>query len=159
VTLSIRPATAADAATIRRLIHELAAFERAPEAVENTPENLAGQLEADPPPFGCLVAERDGEVVGFALHFFNYSTWTGRQGLYVEDLYVTPEARGAGAGKALFLALAGIARERGCGRMEWSVLDWNRGAIDFYRSFGAKPMDEWTTFRLDRAALEKLAGR
>ena len=143
---------------IHRLVSELAVFERAPDASVNTPENLAAQLAQDPPPFGCLIAERDGAAIGFALYFFNYSTWTGRPGLYVEDLYVTPEARGIGAGKALFLALAGIARERGCGRMEWSVLDWNRGAIDFYRSFGAEPMDEWTTFRLDRAGMEKLEG-
>ena len=158
MTCAIRPATAVDAAVIHRLVSELAVFERAPDASVNTPENLAAQLAQDPPPFGCLIAERDGAAIGFALYFFNYSTWTGRPGLYVEDLYVTPEARGIGAGKALFLALAGIARERGCGRMEWSVLDWNRGAIDFYRSFGAEPMDEWTTFRLDRAGMEKLEG-
>jgi GNAT superfamily N-acetyltransferase len=158
VTCAIRTATTADAATIHALVSELAAFERAPDAVENTPENLAAQLAADPPPFGCLIAERAGAAIGFALYFFNYSTWTGRPGLYVEDLYVTPAARGSGAGKALFLALARIARERGCGRMEWSVLDWNVGAIDFYRAFGAAPMDEWTTFRLDRAAIAKLAG-
>lgn len=157
MTCAIRPATAADAPTIHGLVCELAAFERAPDAVENTPDNLASQLAADPPPFDCLVAERDGEIVGFALYFFNYSTWTGRPGLYIEDLYVTPGARGSGAGKALFLALVRVAVERGCGRMEWSVLDWNRSAIEFYRAFGAKPMDEWTTFRLDRADLERLA--
>ena len=159
MSCAIRPATPADAPTIHRLIRELAAFERAPDAVENTPENLAWQLAADAPPFGCLVAERGGGIAGFALYFFNYSTWTGRPGLYVEDLYVTPEARGEGVGKALFLALARIAAERGCGRMEWSVLDWNRTAIDFYRSFGARPMDDWTTYRLDAEALEKIAGR
>ena len=156
MSCAIRPATPADAPTIHRLIRELAAFERAPDAVENTPENLAAQLAADPPPFGCLIAERGGAAIGFALYFFNYSTWTGRPGLYVEDLYVTPAARGAGAGRALFLAMARIAVERGCGRMEWSVLDWNQGAIEFYRSFGARPMDEWTTFRLDRAGIGKL---
>jgi GNAT superfamily N-acetyltransferase len=159
MTCTIRAATPDDAAAIHRFISELAAFEREPDAVENTPANLAAQLAGEGRPFACLLAEEGGGPVGFALYFFNYSTWTGRPGLYVEDLYVTPAARGRGAGKALFLAMASVARERGCGRMEWSVLDWNQEAIDFYRAFGAKPMDEWTTFRLDGAALERLGKR
>lgn len=159
MTCSVRAATPRDAAAIHRFISELAAFEREPDAVENTPENLAAQLAGERRPFECLLAEEGGEPVGFALYFFNYSTWTGRPGLYVEDLYVTPAARGRGAGKALFLAMADAARGRGCGRMEWSVLDWNGGAIAFYRAFGARAMDEWTTFRLDRAALERLGRR
>jgi GNAT superfamily N-acetyltransferase len=159
MTCTVRAATAADAGAIHSFISELAAFERAPRAVENTPANIAAQLSSDEPPFACLIAEAEGGPVGFALYFFNYSTWTGRPGLYVEDLYVSPAARGRGAGKALLLAMADVARERGCGRMEWSVLDWNERAIDFYRAFGARPMDEWTTFRMDRAALERLKGR
>ena len=159
MTIAIRAATPADAPVIHRFVRELAAFERAPDAVANTPENLAAQLAEPAPPFACLIAERGGAPVGFALYFFNYSTWTGRPGLYVEDLYVTPERRGEGAGRALFVALAGIARARGCGRMEWSVLDWNAGAIAFYRAFGAAPLDEWTTFRLDAAALARVLSR
>jgi GNAT superfamily N-acetyltransferase len=159
MTCTIRAATAADAEAIHRFVFELATFERDPGAVANTPANLAAQLSQERPPFECVVAEDGGEPLGFGLYFFNYSTWTGRPGLYIEDLYVTPAARKRGAGKALFLAMVDVARERGCGRMEWSVLDWNAGAIEFYRAFGAKPMDEWTTFRMDRAALEKLWAR
>ena len=159
MTCTIRAATPDDATAIHRFVSELAAFEREPDAVESTPANLAAQLAEERPSFECLVAEERGEPVGFALYFFNYSTWTGRPGLYVEDLYVTPASRGRGAGKALFLAMAGVAKERGCGRMEWSVLDWNQKAIDFYRAFGARPMDGWTTFRIDRVALERLGKR
>lgn len=159
MTISVRAAIPADAAVIHRFIRELAAFEREPDAVANTPANLAAQLAANPAPFGCLIAERGGAAIGFALYFFNYSTWTGRPGLWIEDLYVTPAERGGGAGKALFLALVAIAEGRGCGRVEWSVLDWNAAAIAFYRSFGARPMDEWTTFRLDAAAIERIRGR
>lgn len=159
MTCAIRAATPADAATIHRFVSELAAFEREPDAVESTPANLAAQLAGEGRPFECLLVEEGGEPVGFALYFFNYSTWTGRPGLYVEDLYVTPAARGRGAGKALFLAMAGVAARRGCGRMEWSVLDWNEGAIAFYRALGARAMDGWTTFRLDSAALARLGKR
>ena len=102
-------------------------------------------------------AEHGGEPAGFALFFHNYSTWTGKPGLYLEDLFVREPMRGKGIGKALLLHLVGIARERGCARMEWSVLDWNRTAIDFYRSLGARPQSEWTVYRLDQEALERLA--
>ena len=159
MTCAIRAATPADAGTIHRFISELAAYEREPQAVVNTPANIAAQLSQERPPFECLLAHDGGEPLGFGLYFFNYSTWTGRPGLYIEDLYVTPAARGRGAGRALFLAMVDVARERGCGRMEWSVLDWNVSAVEFYRAFGARPMDEWTTFRMDRAALEKLWAR
>jgi GNAT superfamily N-acetyltransferase len=105
----------------------------------------------------CLVAEHDGEVVGLALWFLNFSTWVGRHGVYLEDLFVRPSARGTGLGKALLLRLVEIARERGYGRVEWSVLDWNVDAQGFYRALGAKPMDEWTVWRLDEDAINRLA--
>ena len=106
-----------------------------------------------------LIAERDGAPVGFALFFHNFSTFEGQPGIYLEDLFVSPEARGSGAGKALLAALATLALERGCARLEWSVLDWNTPAIEFYRSLGAKSMDEWTINRVEGTALSALAGR
>jgi GNAT superfamily N-acetyltransferase len=111
----------------------------------------------DRPPFECLIGELDGAPAGFALFFQNYSTWTGKPGIYLEDLFVRPEARGRGLGKALLVHLAGIACERGCGRFEWAVLDWNRPAIEFYESLRAKPMAEWTVYRLAGDALRRLA--
>ena len=105
-----------------------------------------------------MIAEWEGKPAGFALYFHNFSTWLGKPGLYLEDLFVRESMRGKGIGKALLLHLAGIARDRGCGRMEWSVLDWNTPAIDFYKALGAEPMDEWTVYRLDAAALERVAG-
>jgi GNAT superfamily N-acetyltransferase len=133
---------------IRALIGELAAYERAPDAVEATEEGLRAALFAATPHVWCHVAAVDGEVVGFALWFLNFSTWQGRHGLYLEDLFVRPAYRGTGLGKALLTTLVGIARERGYGRVEWVVLDWNEPAHAFYRSLGAVPMDEWTTWRL-----------
>ncbi|MFN3201108.1 MAG: GNAT family N-acetyltransferase [Bradymonadia bacterium] len=152
----IRFATPDDAQTIHRFVCELAVYEKEPDAVEVTPEILREQLNSDRPPFECLIAEDGDEPVGMALFFHNYSTWRGKRGLYLEDLYVTPSARGRGFGLALLKALARIARERDCARMEWSVLDWNTPAIEFYEALGAKPMSEWTTFRLTGEALEKL---
>ena len=146
--MTLRPATAADAATLHRFIVELAVFEREPDAVEATPEGLAEQLASDDPPFEALIAEDDGVPVGFALFTRSYSTWRGRPGLWLEDLYVTPEARGRGIGRALLEALIGIARQRGHGRVEWSVLDWNVEAHAFYRTLGAAPVDGWTRWRL-----------
>jgi GNAT superfamily N-acetyltransferase len=157
MNVSIRFATPADASDIHRLIVALAEYEREPDAVEVDPETLRAQLESERPPFECLVAERGDRVVGFALFFHNYSTWRGRRGLYLEDLFVEPEHRGAGLGRALLVRLAEIAVERGCGRMEWSVLDWNQPAIDFYRVLGASPLEQWTTFRLVGDALDELA--
>ncbi len=158
MSLILRPATVDDAPVLHRFICELATYEREPDAVVATVEGLAEQLAQRPPPFECLVAELGaGEPVGFALYFHNYSTWRGRRGLYLEDLYVTPSARRRGVGKALLVALAQIAHERGCARMEWSVLDWNEPAIAFYRSLGAVPMSEWTVFRLDEAGIARLA--
>lgn len=158
--IRIRFATPDDAETIHRFVCELAAYEREPDAVEVDPPTLAAQLAAERPPFECLLAEQGPErrPVGFALFFHNYSTWRGRRGLYLEDLYVPPALRGRGIGKALLVRLAAIAVERGCARMEWSVLDWNTPAHGFYRSIGAHPMDAWTVWRLTGAPLAALAG-
>lgn len=156
-TIRIREATPADAATIHRFISELAAFEREPDAVEATPESLRLQMEGPSPPFECLIAEVGGEPAGFALFFKNYSTWRGRHGLYLEDIYVTPAHRRKGIAKELLRRLAALALRRGAGRLELSVLDWNRSAIEFYRSLGARPLDEWTTYRFTDRELGQIA--
>lgn len=155
----IRPATPADVPNILRFVCELAEYEREPDAVEATEELLAEALFGPHPAAEAVIAEQDGAPIGFALFFHNFSTWKGRRGLYLEDLYVTPAARGSGAGKALLRHLAGVALDRGCARFEWSVLDWNTPAIDFYRAMGAVGMDEWTIQRVDGDALARLAGR
>lgn len=155
--LCIRPALGADMKTLLGLILELADYERMADQVIATPELLAESLFGVDAVAAAVIAEWQGEAVGFALWFRNFSTFVGRPGLYLEDLYVRESHRGRGIGKALLLHLATIARERGYGRMEWSVLDWNQPAIDFYRSLGALPLSEWTVFRLDRKALEALA--
>ena len=155
---AIRAATVADAATILRLIRELAAYEREPDAVELTLPVLQAQLGAERPPFECVIAELDHEPVGFALFFPNYSTWRGCVGLHLEDLYVMPAARGCGLGKALLAHLAKLAVARGYARLEWSVLDWNTPAVEFYRGLGAEPLSEWTGYRLTGATLAQLAG-
>lgn len=150
---SIRPAREDDVPIIVSLIKELADYEREPDAAKATAEDIRTALFGDAPATFCHVAERDGEVVGLAIWFLNFSTWTGKHGIYLEDLFVRPSARGTGLGKALLTRLIDIARERGYGRVEWSVLDWNTPAIDFYRSLGAKPMEDWTVWRLDGSAL------
>ena len=154
----IRPATPADVATILGFVRDLAAFEREPDAVDATEPILAAALFGDAPAAEAVIAEAAGEAVGFALFFHNFSTWTGRRGLYLEDLYVTPAARGQGVGKALLRHLAALAVARDCARFEWSVLDWNAAAIAFYRSVGAVGMDGWTVQRLSGDALARLAG-
>ena len=152
----IRPATRHDVPAILQMIHELAIYEKEPDAVRNTPEKLAEALFGEHPRVFATMAENTaGEVQGFALWFLNYSTWEGVHGIYLEDLYVSPEARGEGHGKALLKHLAGIAIENGYARVEWSVLDWNEPSINFYRSLGARPMDGWSTFRLTGEALEQ----
>lgn len=156
---NIRPATPADVALILRFIRELAEFEREPEAVHATEPMLHEALFGAAPAAEAVIAEREGQPAGFALFFHNFSTWTGRKGMYLEDLYVTPEARGAGVGTALLRHLAGLALDRGCGRFEWSVLDWNEPAIRFYRAMGAVGMDEWRVQRVAGDALVQLAGR
>ncbi|RZL99077.1 MAG: GNAT family N-acetyltransferase [Sphingomonas sp.] len=155
----IRPATPADVPTILRFVRELAAFEREPDAVEATEPMLADALFGAQPAAEAVIAEGASGAVGFALFFHNFSTWKGRRGLYLEDLYVTPDARGAGVGAALLRHLAGLALDRGCARFEWSVLDWNEGAIRFYRALGAVGQEEWTVQRVDGAALHALAAR
>ncbi len=157
MSLHIRPALEADAATIVTLIQALAAYEREPDAVEVTASDLAAQLASPSPPFACLLALWHGEVCGFALYFQSYSTWRGRPGLYLEDLFVTPERRGLGIGKALLCRLAALAVARGYARMEWAVLNWNQPAIDFYTALGATPQNEWTRYRLCDAPLQRLA--
>jgi GNAT superfamily N-acetyltransferase len=156
--LRIRVANADDAATILRFIQELAEYEREPDAVKTSAETLYAQLSAEKPPFECLIAEEGSEPVGFALFFQNYSTWRGQAGVYLEDLYVPQRLRRKGIGRALLRAVARIAVERNAGRLEWAVLDWNQPAIDFYRSLGAIPMNEWTVFRLADGSLANLAG-
>lgn len=157
MSLVLREATFEDAAVVHRFICELAAYEKEPDAVEVTPAQLAAQLGSERPPFECVLADLDRAPVGFALFFHNYSTWRGRPGLYLEDLFVTPSARGRGVGLALFRHLARVAVERGCARMEWAVLDWNEPAIAFYRHQGAVPLTDWTTFRLTGDALIEAA--
>lgn len=156
---TIRRAGPADAALLLRFIQALADYEREPDAVRTDVDTLAAQLAMDPPPFECLLAEADGEALGFALWFHSYSTWRGRPGLYLEDLFVPPEHRGRGIGAALLAELAAIAVERDCARMEWAVLDWNEPAHGFYRSLGAVPLEEWTVWRLTDEPLATLAAR
>lgn len=155
--LSIRFAGPDDAATLHRFIVALATYEKEPEAVEATPDGLAAQMRSPRPPFECLLAERDGRPVGFALFFQTYSTWRGRPGIWLEDLFVDESERRAGVGRALLARLAEIAVERQFGRLEWSVLDWNEPAIRFYRSLGSAAQDDWTMHRLANEALEALA--
>jgi GNAT superfamily N-acetyltransferase len=159
MTVSIRPATPADVPTILRFVRELAAFERAPDAVKASEPMLQAALFEAPPAAEALIAERDGAAVGFAIFYVTFSTWTGRRGLWLDDLYVAPEARGHGVGAALLARLAGIALDRGYARFEWWVLDWNTPAIDFYRAKGAIAQDEWTVQRVEGEALVTLAGR
>ncbi|MET3724419.1 GNAT family N-acetyltransferase [Sphingomonas trueperi] len=156
----IRFATPADVPQILGFVRELAEFEREPDAVVATEPMLEAALFGPRPAAEAVIAEtEDGVPLGFALFFQNFSTWTGLPGMYLEDLYVTPAARGAGVGKALLRHLADIAVTRGYARFEWSVLDWNQPAIDFYRAMGAVGMDEWTVQRVTGDALAKLAGR
>jgi GNAT superfamily N-acetyltransferase len=154
--MTIRLARAEDADTIHGFIVGLAVYERAPDAVEVTPAVLRAQLASPRPPFECLIAERDGVAVGFALFFPTYSTWRGTPGIHLEDLFVVEAHRRRGVGRALVRRLAALARERGCARLELAVLDWNAPAIAFYRALGAEPLAEWTLFRVDGPALEAL---
>lgn len=153
----IRFAEPADVATILRFVRELAEYERELDKVVATEPMLHEALFSTPPAAEALIAEADGAPVGLALFFHNFSTWTGWRGLYLEDLYVTPDARGTGIGKALLKRLAQIAVERGCQRFEWAVLDWNTPAQDFYKAMGASIMDDWRICRMSGDALTKFA--
>ncbi|RRD66430.1 GNAT family N-acetyltransferase [Comamonadaceae bacterium OH2310_COT-174] len=155
--LHIREATPQDCALILRFIRELARYEKAEQAVQASQEQLQRTLFCAQPAVFALILQAGDEPIGFAIYFFNYSTWQGRHGLYLEDLYITPEGRGLGGGKALLQHLARIAVERDCGRFEWSVLDWNTPAIEFYERLDAQPQREWLRYRLSGAALQALA--
>jgi GNAT superfamily N-acetyltransferase len=155
--LKIRDAVVIDVPVILQLIRDLATYERAPNDVVATEEGLRDVLFGRNPSAKVLLAFAGTDPVGFAVYFFNFSTWLGRPGLYLEDLFVKPETRGRGYGRALLVHLAQIARQHGCGRMEWAVLDWNEPAIQFYKKLGAKAQHDWTVFRLTRDEIAKLA--
>lgn len=156
MTLSIRPAIAADLPLIAQLIRDLAEYERLADEVRFDPAVLGAKLFGPRPYAEVAIGEIDGVAQGFALFFHNFSTFEGRPGIYLEDLFVRPGARGSGLGKALLAHLAALAVDRDCARLEWSVLDWNEPAIGFYRKLGARLMDEWTVMRVDGAALAQL---
>ena len=155
--IEIRRAEPADAALILRFITDLAIYEKAEDEVVATVADIQRSLFSEGANARALICDIDAAPAGFAVYFFNYSTWLGRNGLYLEDLYISPESRGQGAGKALLRKLAKIAVSKDCGRFEWSVLDWNEPAIKFYQSIGAEPQDEWVGYRLSGRALEELA--
>ncbi len=153
----LRKAVAADVPLILELIRGLAIYEREPDAVTATEGDLMRDGFGPEPFFHCLIAEHDGRAAGFAFYFFNYSTWLGRPGLYLEDLFVQPEFRGLGIGKALLAQVAAIAVEKGCPRLQWEVLDWNTPAVEFYRALGASFLDEWRNVRMTGDAIAALA--
>ena len=157
--LSIRPATPADVPTILRFIHELATYEREPDAVVATEADLLRDGWGPTPRFTALIADFNGEPAGFALYFTSYSTWRGHHGIRLEDLYVTPALRGKGIGKALLAKLAAIAVQQGCPRLEWDVLEWNAPAIAVYEAIGAHILTEWRIMRLADESLRNLAAK
>lgn len=156
---TIRPATVSDVPGVLGLIRDLARYEKEPDAVRTTEDMLRGALFGEHPAVFAHVAERDGRLVGLALWFLTFSTWEGVHGIWLEDLYVRPEERGLGTGKALLGALAGLCAERGYARLEWCVLNWNAPSIGFYESVGAHPQDDWTTYRLTGTALARFGDR
>ncbi len=156
--MNIRPASPADIPDILALIRELAGYEREPAAAVATHADLLRDGFGPTPRFHCLMAESQGEIAGFALYFYSYSTWRGHAGIYLEDLFVRPAFRARGIGKALLARVAAIAVAEGCPRLEWAVLNWNQLAIDFYNSLAAQPLSGWTTMRLAGPALAALAG-
>jgi GNAT superfamily N-acetyltransferase len=157
MTTTIRKAQRADVPLILELIRGLAIYEREPDAVKTTEADLLRDGFGPEPYFHCLIAEHDGHPAAFALYFFNYSTWLGRPGLYLEDLFVQPEFRGLGIGKALLAQVAAIAIEKDCPRLQWEVLDWNTPAVDFYRALGADFLDEWRNVRMTADSIAALA--
>ena len=157
MSVKIRSALQADLPVILQYIHDLAEYEEAPDEVELSLDDLKDSLFGPNPQVFCLISEQDNETTGFAVWHLNYSTWLGKHGIYLEDLYVDPKFRGQGHGKALLQKLAQIWIENGYKRLQWWVLDWNESAIDFYKSIGAQPMDQWTVFRVSGSSLRKLA--
>jgi GNAT superfamily N-acetyltransferase len=157
MAMTIRVATRDDVRVILNFIQALAVYEREPDAVTATEEDLLRDGFGENPYYSCLIAEQDGAPAGFAFYFFDYSTWLGRPGLYLEDIFVHPEFRGLGIGKALLQKVAAIAIEKGCPRLKWEVLDWNTPAIDFYRAMGAEFLDTWRNVRVSGEALQRLA--
>lgn len=157
MSVVIREANRSDSSLILRFVKELASYEKAEHEVIATEASIENSIFGEGSSTQALICEKDGAPIGFAVYFFNYSTWLGKHGIYLEDLYVTNTERGSGAGKALLKYLAKIAVEKGCGRFEWSVLDWNEPAIKFYQSLGAKPKTEWLGYQLTGANLHALA--
>jgi len=155
--MSIRPATVADTDEILALIYELALYEKAPEEAKATREQIIETFFSDDPKVFCEIVEVGGEIAGLAIWFLNYSTWQGKHGIYLEDLFIRPQFRGQGFGKALLKHLAAICEDRGYGRFQWWVLDWNEPSIEFYKALGAVAMDEWTVYRVSGEALTRLA--
>ena len=154
--MKIRPARQEEVGIVLQLIHDLAVYEKAPNEVEATEKELLETIFSSDPKVFCDLVEVDGEIAGMAIWFLNYSTWQGKHGIYLEDLFIKPEYRGRGYGKALLKHLAKICDEKGYGRFQWWVLDWNSPAIEFYRSLGAVAMDEWTVYRVSGQALKEL---
>ena len=154
--MKIRPARKEEVGIVLQLIHDLAHYEKAPDEVEATEKDLLATIFADKPRVFCDFVEVEGEIAGMAIWFLNYSTWQGKHGIYLEDLFIKPEFRGRGYGKALLQHLARVCEEQGYGRFQWWVLDWNSPAIEFYRSLGTVAMDEWTVYRVSGNALKEL---
>ena len=154
--MKIRPARQEEVGIVLQLIHDLAVYEKAPNEVEATEKELLETIFTSDPKVFCDLVEVDGEIAGMAIWFLNYSTWQGKHGIYLEDLFIKPEFRGRGYGKALLKHLAKICDDKGYGRFQWWVLDWNSPAIEFYRSLGAVAMDEWTVYRVSGAPLKEL---
>ncbi len=154
--MKIRPARQEEVGVVQQLIHDLAVYEKAPNEVEATEKKLLETIFSSDPKVFCDLVEVDGEIAGMAIWFLNYSTWQGKHGIYLEDLFIKPEFRGRGYGKALLKHLAKICDDKGYGRFQWWVLDWNSPAIEFYRSLGAVAMDEWTVYRVSGQALKEL---
>lgn len=157
MTMNIRCAVKADASAILQFINDLAVYEKEPDAVLNSVEEIENKLFGEDVHAQALICEHEGEPIGFAVYFFNYSTWLGKYGLYLEDLYVAENKRGVGAGKAIMKHLAKIAVERDCGRFEWIVLDWNQKSIEFYESIGAKAQSEWIIYRMSGDELQQFS--
>ncbi|EML9491549.1 acetyltransferase [Enterobacter ludwigii] len=157
MSISLRQARPEDASAIYDMIYELAVYEKAPQEVVTTPDEIRETLFGGGSHTEALICEIEGKIAGYAVFFTSYSTWLGRNGIYMEDLYISPDYRGKGAGKAMLKKIAQYAVERRCGRLEWSVLDWNQPAIDFYLSIGALPQNEWVRYRLEGNALLNFA--